>query len=103
MVALASHATAADFPAVKAPAPPVAAYTWTGFYCGVDAGGSSADNTFFDVNGGIDAAVFTATGVFGGGQIGFNWQTGPWVLGAELEGSLSHLQKGVFGPFCGFG
>jgi hypothetical protein len=105
ITALTCHAKAADLrPPVTAPlAPAGAAYDWSGFYAGVHAGGSWADNEFFDVNAGFDAAVFTAAGVFGGGQIGFNWQTGRWVLGAELEGSLSHLQRGVFGPFCGFG
>ena len=105
ITALTCDAKAADLrPAVTAPLAPVgAAYDWSGFYAGVHAGGSWADNRFFDVNGGVDSAVFTAAGVFGGGQIGFNWQTGRWVLGAELEGSLSHLQRGVFGPFCGFG
>jgi outer membrane immunogenic protein len=24
-------------------------------------------------------------GFIGGGQVGYNWQTGPWVLGAELD------------------
>src|SRR5262245_4409026 len=100
LTALTCQATAADLrpPVGAALAPAGASYDWSGLYAGVHAGGSWADNEFFDANAGVDSAVFTAAGVFGGGQIGFNWQTGRWVLGAELEGSLSHLQRGVFGP-----
>lgn len=98
----ASLAHAAD-PAGPAPAAALAGYTWSGFYAGIHAGASAADNRFVDVVSGTDAAVFTAHGIFGGGQVGFNWQSGSWVLGGEVEGSLSHLREGVFGPFCGLG
>jgi outer membrane immunogenic protein len=91
-------ANAAELP-VKAPPPPVPVYyNWTGFYLGVNLGGSwghqSAD-VFVD---GVD--VFSAStnprGVIGGGQIGYNWQFAPWfgwgngtVLGieADIQGS----------------
>ena len=74
---------------------------WTGLYVGAHAGMAWAENDFFDLVGGGTAAAFTATGIFGGGQIGYNWQSGPWVFGAEAEGSLSHLRRGVCGGFGG--
>jgi outer membrane immunogenic protein len=98
---MAVSASAADLrrPVYKSSEP--IPYTWTGLYVGAHAGGSWADNEFFDVVGGGEAAKFTAQGHFGGVQIGYNWQTGRWVLGAEFEGSLSHLRRGVLGGFCG--
>jgi outer membrane immunogenic protein len=81
VLAMASLANAADLPRQmysKAP-PPMAApyYNWTGFYIGINGGGawgtSSWDSTrSFDVSGGMI-----------GGTVGYNWQTGPWVLGVE--------------------
>jgi outer membrane immunogenic protein len=91
-------AHAADLPVLKAPPSVAPAYNWTGFYVGAHGGAAWADNKFVDVLG----ATFTAQGGFGGGQIGYNWQTGPWVFGAEAEGSLSRIRRGVFG-FGGFG
>src|SRR5262245_48581318 len=49
-------------------APPVPYYDWSGFYLGAHAG-------FGSTNG--------ESGVVGGGQVGFNYQVGQWVLGVE--------------------
>jgi outer membrane immunogenic protein len=74
-----SYAYAADLP-VKAPvvapdyAPPVA--TWTGFYLGANVGGGFAN---VDV-GGVSSHL---NGVIGGGQAGYNWQTGNFLIGIE--------------------
>jgi outer membrane immunogenic protein len=86
-------AMAADMP-VKAPpkAPPV--FTWTGFYIGGNVGyGWGRDDT--GIAPGPTAAQFVnllpqilATnpkGVLGGGQAGYNWQTGSFVTGAEVD------------------
>jgi outer membrane immunogenic protein len=81
VLAMASLANAADLPRqmyTKAPPPMVAPYyNWTGFYVGINGGGawgtSSWDSTgSFDLSGGMI-----------GGTVGYNWQTGPWVLGVE--------------------
>jgi outer membrane immunogenic protein len=74
-------------------APPLpAAYDWTGFYMGLNAGAawnrSSIDVT--DIGGAVPAAlVATVDGeqtVFsGGGQIGYNWQMDSLVLGLETD------------------
>jgi len=81
---------AADM-ALKAP-PPAPAYNWTGFYAGLNIGyGWGNSNTtvnFLDPSGFV---LFSATnsfdmsGVIGGGQIGYNWQSGNWVPGLEAD------------------
>jgi len=53
---------------------------WTGFYGGVQLGVADAD---LDGPGGSD------TSVVGGVHFGYNHQMGPYVVGAELSGSLS--------------
>jgi outer membrane immunogenic protein len=96
-------AQAADMvrPVLKAaPAAPAPAYNWGGFYIGAHAGWGFAHNRFRDIASGIDSADFFADGGLAGGQIGYNWQFGAFVLGVEAEGSFAHIRKGVFGPFC---
>ena len=95
-------ACAADLP-VKAPikAPPLV-YTWTGWYVGGNVGGAWSANTNAGFAGGPGTAVFFAnnefptslglnpSGVIGGAQIGYNWQTSTkWVFGfeADIQGS----------------
>jgi outer membrane immunogenic protein len=90
-------AHAAELP-VKAPPAPVY-YNWTGFYLGVNLGGSwgRQSGELFDESG-RDIFGFSdhPDGVIGGGQIGYNWQFAPWfgwgngtVLGieADIQGS----------------
>ncbi len=92
LIAAAGAATAADIP-VKAPvlkAPVWRAYDWSGFYIGVNAGYSTGT---WNSTGFLPGATFAAPGagtaspnVKGfvvGGQLGYNWQYGNWVLGLE--------------------
>lgn len=90
-VALIGSAAAADMPVkmpVKAPII-IPMYNWTGFYVGLNAGGSwgRQENDLVTVPGG--AVLFANTdhlnGFIGGGQIGYNWQTGHWVFGVEAD------------------
>jgi outer membrane immunogenic protein len=94
---LGGAASAADL-AVKAPyrAPPAPVWSWTGFYIGINGGGS------IGVNSSIQSATFTSAalgtngllsstnrfvptgGVFGG-QLGYNWQVANWVFGVEAD------------------
>src|ERR1043166_790855 len=83
---------AADMP-LKAPPAVVPLWTWTGFYAGVNVGyswgRSDTTVTVTDATTGALLAVgssrFDLTGPIGGGQIGYNWQTGNWVLGIETD------------------
>jgi outer membrane immunogenic protein len=72
---------AADMPLSM---PSEAPYRWTGVYAGVNVGRgwATADATasLADLSA---TASQTMTGFVGGGQLGFNWQVGSFVLGAE--------------------
>jgi outer membrane immunogenic protein len=78
-------------PYTKAPAL-AAVYDWTGFYIGVNAGvGIGRDRFQHDWLGGPSPYSFYVSpqGGFGGGQVGYNWQTGsalgPIVFGVEAD------------------
>jgi outer membrane immunogenic protein len=66
-----SSAVAADLAPSIVPVPP--AYSWTGFYGGANLGGGWASSTQLKNT------------VTGGGQLGYNWQIGAWVLGGEAD------------------
>jgi outer membrane immunogenic protein len=94
MFAGAQAASAADLPmrpAYKAPfvAP---AWSWTGFYVGVHAGyGGDQFSYPFNVVGVPGEAQLNSSGGLAGGQIGYNWQTGNFVLGAEADAAWSDI------------
>ncbi|WP_188611219.1 outer membrane protein [Chelatococcus reniformis] len=94
----AGSAFAADLPSRKyapvAPAVIVPVFTWTGFYVGVNAG--YAWNTNNDNNAyGYGYPGYAGYGYYGdsgsdggfagGGQIGYNYQIGQFVIGAEAD------------------
>jgi outer membrane immunogenic protein len=100
---LGGSAFAADLP-VKAKPIVCVACNWNGFYVGVNVGGGIGHDASLDpismtptgnFGGGgapgianpISATSYTQSpvGALGGGQIGFNWQTGHLVLGAEAD------------------
>ena len=86
-------AQAADM-AMKAPPPPapVAAPSWAGFYVGLNAGAAwqsmSADPVSpyatTVLSGGAPTSMHY-TNFIGGGQIGYNWQSGIYVYGIEAD------------------
>jgi outer membrane immunogenic protein len=97
-------AFAADLP-LKAPAVAVPApYDWTGFYLGGNAGygwGGSTGNTIavlsdpaglFTGYTGFQYPNLSPNGGIGGGQIGYNYQTGNWVLGAVADFQFANLR-----------
>jgi outer membrane immunogenic protein len=103
-------AQAADLPTRKeAPAPIFVPppFTWTGFYIGVNAGGiwpsGSRQASIFDPASGVDGGFVNAgfpgglgsqsAGFIGGGQAGYNWQTGAFVLGVETDFDGTTLSK----------
>ncbi|WP_112664147.1 outer membrane protein [Microvirga flavescens] len=88
LLGLATGALAADLPTRKpAPIVPVVpAFTWTGFYLGVNAGygwNSNNDSVFVP---GIGFVSNDSNGGFvGGAQIGYNYQIGQFVVGVETD------------------
>ena len=123
---LGSSAFAADLPTRKGP--PVApvyvppAFTWTGFYVGVNAGGAWLNNNRNNDGGFPFVGAVPVGGTFipfatsgsnnnsgfiGGGQVGYNYQFGigsGFVLGAEADIDWADINRNhnngvVFGPF----
>ena len=107
-------AQAADLPTRKeAPAPVFVPppFTWTGFYVGLNAGGiwssGSRSVTLFApasevfLNNSFPGGLGSGTGGFiGGGQAGYNWQTGAFVLGVEtdFQGTTLSRSRNIIGP-----
>lgn len=79
-------ASAADLrrPVYKAPSylSPAPIYNWTGFYIGAH-GGYGWSN--FSGDGTFGPGSATAKGFLGGGQLGYNYQIGQFVIGAEAD------------------
>ena len=82
-----AQASAADLPArMPAKAPAYVApmtYNWTGFYLGLNGGYGFGRSEF---NGTLPSGSFDTSGGLFGATVGYNWQTGPVVLG--LEGDI---------------
>ncbi|MDA9506833.1 hypothetical protein XI09_19810 [Bradyrhizobium sp. CCBAU 11386] len=103
LAASAFGASAADLP-VKYKAPPPDPWSWSGLYGGVNAGYSFGRDTFDQSLAGIppgreqqaSGRVLPTGGVFGG-QLGYNWQAGRWVLGLEGDAQWT----GQRDPGCG--
>jgi outer membrane immunogenic protein len=96
MSAPAYGADLAARPYTKAPPmPATAVYNWTGFYIGGHVGyglGHSSNDVFSDAGVLLDNTTTNPGGIFGGGQIGFNWQFSPnWLIGVEADGSVSDI------------
>jgi outer membrane immunogenic protein len=90
---VAQSASAADMP-IKAPPAAVVVSTWTGFYIGANGGYAWAKKDWFDISDAASLGSHTAVGGVVGGQVGYDFQTGPWVFGirgmydwADLNGS----------------
>ncbi len=95
----ASAADLAPYAYTKAPALPYAVYNWAGLYVGGHIGGSwtneiwtnTANTTGFGDLGPGQGFSQHGAGVFGGGQIGYNWQASNYVFG--LEGTVSGMDN----------
>ncbi|WP_325174242.1 outer membrane protein [Bradyrhizobium sp.] len=90
-------AVAADLPArpySKAPEAFIPAlYDWSGFYLGLNGGWGTA-NRCFDQTAPVvgTEGCHTTSGGFAGAQLGYRWETGPWVWGLEAQGDWSGLK-----------
>lgn len=110
----ASPASAADVPLYKA-RPAVLEPTWSGFYLGLNGGGSFGHhhtndtgvyNTTFAAIGNV--RLFNETfnhyleGAIFGAQVGYNWQLASrWVAGVETDWQWSGQKDGVCVFTCG--
>jgi outer membrane immunogenic protein len=119
-VAAAGGVQAADMRApMKAPPPmPPPAPSWTGFYIGGNLGAAWQQSHFqssgYDGGGGLIDAIpisgtNTKTSFIGGGQVGYNWQSGSAVYGVEADisglGNSGSSSSQIFAvnKFCSFG
>jgi outer membrane immunogenic protein len=89
IVSSSSFALADGMPGNRGPA--YAPFSWTGFYIGANGGyGDNYDrNDNFILSNSL-GPITTTRGVqpeggFGGGQLGYNWQQGPLLLGVETD------------------
>ena len=117
VVMAAGAAGAADLsrPVYKAAPPPIPVFSWTGFYVGVHVGGawgtkewSDPSVFFFAGKAGVPTTTFFpdttinnygVNGFLGGGQIGYNLQSGPWVWGLEAQASWAGIRGSDACPF----
>jgi len=95
-------AFAADLRARPAPIyvpPPLP--QWTGFYVGANAGGGigNAVSDFTALGTTFASVDNSLTGAVGGGQVGYNWQSGPMVFGLETDIQASSA-KGTLSAPC---
>jgi outer membrane immunogenic protein len=109
LAVLTGSAIAADLPTRKEPLPaPPPSFTWTGLYGGVNVGyGFSANNAGYGswaapsvnvANSGSGMLMTNASGVLGGGQIGYNYQWNPYlVLGFEADAQASDINGNGYG------
>ena len=82
-----------------APAVAPAAFDWSGIYIGGHIGGGWATNDISDPSLGLIGVILgvppiqtvDSSGFIGGGQIGWNYQIGRFVLGTEIDGSWADI------------
>ena len=88
VLGLLTPALAADLPYAKAPPAVASVYDWTGVYIGGFGGVGFGNHNVNNATGqAVPFADYTAnyssTGGIGGGEIGYNWQSGAFVVGVE--------------------
>ena len=86
---MAQAALSADFSVPRFTAPTLFSY-WTGAYLGINGGWG------WTTTSGLDAK-----GVLGGGQIGYNYQIGNFVLGIEGDGAFANISQSAAGVAFG--
>jgi outer membrane immunogenic protein len=107
----AATASADGYVAKRGHAPAGCCFSWSGFYVGINGGyGWSADDNAV-VNTETVNSVFSARGVFGsldpsggfgGAQVGWNAQTGPWVWGIEADFQAADISDDSTGTVINF-
>jgi outer membrane immunogenic protein len=97
MLGLLSPVQAADLPYAKAPPTVASVYDWTGVYIGAFGGGGFGNH---NVNNATGSAVpfadfsanYSSQGALGGGEVGYNWQSGNYLVGVEADGFWSGIK-----------
>jgi len=101
LISVAAPAIAADLPVKARPMVPVApAFSWTGCYIGGNVGGKWGQSTDsvtvapagIGAGGTVAFAQDRSSSFMGGGQLGCNIQTGPWVFGLEGDVDWQRLR-----------
>src|SRR5258708_14473388 len=97
VLGLLSTALGADLSVyTKAPAIATPLYDWSGFYVGVFGGGGYGNHNLNNALGPAGFANFTAnyssTGGIAGGQVGYNAQSGNYLVGIEADGVWSDIK-----------
>ncbi len=78
-------------PVYKALPPQLEQFDWSGFYLGINGGYGFGRSSWSDPAAGADSGKFDVKGGLLGGQIGYNWQVGKTVIGAESDIDWAHL------------
>ncbi len=96
VLGLLSPALGADLPYAKAPVAAASVYDWGGFYIGGFGGGGLGNHNYNNANGPAGFADFTvnynSTGALGGGEVGYNMQSGNYLVGVEASGFWSGIK-----------
>jgi len=99
-------ARAADMPA-KAPAAAYSPYNWSGLYIGLHVGAGRGSKRWLEDGSlgipGIERSAYDVSGWLGGGQAGYNLQTGRVVIGLELDVSATGIRGSQGLCYVGFG
>lgn len=112
-------AVAADLPARKSPVTVSPPSVWSGFYAGLNAGGTWSNNSNINsqtwnlsypdgqvINGNLVSATLlsgssnnnaNASGFIGGGQIGYNWQANTLNIGSGIVTGIEADIQGIAG------
>jgi outer membrane immunogenic protein len=90
VLGLLSPALAADLPYAKAPSATPSVYDWTGVYVGAFGGGGFGNHNIDNSTGSAVpfadfSANYSSQGGLGGGEVGYNWQSGNYVVGVESD------------------
>jgi outer membrane immunogenic protein len=104
-----STVRAADLGVYRARPAVAPIYSWAGFYLGGYVGGvwgdpdvQTSDGLTFVTNTTTTAAglspLVSNRSAFGGVQLGYNWQSGPFVYGLETDLSVTRLQSTAIAP-----
>jgi outer membrane immunogenic protein len=97
LLSLMSPVLAADLPPyTKAPVAVSPLYDWSGFYVGVFGGGGFGNHNINNALGPAGFANYTfnydSTGAVAGGDVGYQLQSGQYVIGVEANGMWSDIK-----------